>query len=242
MKSLTLFLGIISCFAMFAQKMNPPAKSKQILVGFSFSPDYAYRTLKDNGGDDFTSRVISSRNNAEIGKLGYTTGLEVSMNVTKKLRVETGIQYSNKSYQTRKQEMYYQQPPPDPVIPMSARFIYNYQYVDVPLKLKLVVGKKRIRFTSAAGLALNFLLNANTRSVFEYPNGKTRKEEQSSTFDCKKFNISPLISLGAEYKVKHNLYVKMEPTFRYGILKTIDRPVTEYLWNAGLNIGFYFAL
>jgi len=238
MKSLTLFLGIISCLAVSAQM----AKSNRILVGFSFSPDYAYRTLKDNGGDDFAGQVIDSRNNAEIGKLGYTMGVDVSMSITKKLRVETGIQYSNKSYQTRKQEVYYQQPPPDPVMPLTARFIYNYQYVDVPLKLKLVVGKKRARFIPAAGLALNFLLNANTKGVFEYPDGKTRKQDQSSTFDFKKFNISPLISLGAEYRVKSNMYVRMEPTFRYGILKTIDRPVTEYLWNAGLNIGFYFAL
>ena len=242
MKYWTLFLGIISCIVVSAQKASSTAKSKQIFAGFSFSPDYAYRVLKNNGGDDFAPQIISSRNDMEIGKLGFTAGLDVGMNISRLFRVEAGVQFSNKSYETRKQEMYYQQPPPDPLIPLTAKFIYNYQYIDVPLKLKLVVGKKRIHFTSVAGVALNFLLNANTRSLFEYPNGSTRKQEQSSTYDFKKFNISPLVSLGAEYRVKNNLYIKMEPTFRYGLLKTIDRPVTEYLWSAGLNIGFYFAL
>jgi hypothetical protein len=34
----------------------------------------------------------------------------------------------------------------------------------------------------------------------------------------------------------------MEPTFRYGLLKIIDQPVTAYLWSAGLNITCYYAL
>ena len=241
MKYWTLFLGIIPCIAVSAQKAMQPAKTRQIFVGFSFSPDYAYRTLKDNGGDDYTKQVIDSRNSMEIAKLDYTMGLDVSMNITKHFRVETGLHYSDKSYQTKKLDMYYQQSP-DPVMPLTARVIYNYQYVDVPLKLTMIAGRSRLRFVTGTGVALNFLLNANTKSVFEYPNGRTRKEAQSSTFDFKKFNISTLFSVGAEYKVKKNMFVRMEPTVRYGLLKTIDRPVTEYLWNAGLNLGFYFAL
>ena len=42
--------------------------------------------------------VISSRNKMETGKLGYTTGVSLSMRFTKRLRPETGIQYSNKGY------------------------------------------------------------------------------------------------------------------------------------------------
>jgi hypothetical protein len=51
-----------------------------------------------------------------------------------------------------------------------------------------------------------------------------------------------LISAGAEYKIKNKMYVRIEPTFRYGVLKIIDAPVTAYLWNAGLNMGFYYRL
>jgi hypothetical protein len=48
--------------------------------------------------------------------------------------------------------------------------------------------------------------------------------------------------LGLEYRLKNSFFIRAEPTFRYGILKIIDQPVTEYLWNAGLNIGVYYDL
>lgn len=58
----------------------------------------------------------------------------------------------------------------------------------------------------------------------------------------RKLNLSPLISAGFDYRLNNKRSLKVEPTFRYGILKTIEAPVSENIWNAGLNIGYYITL
>lgn len=47
---------------------------------------------------------------------------------------------------------------------------------------------------------------------------------------------------GIDYKINRRMNLRVEPTFRYGVLKTIDTPVTGYLYSGGLNISYYFGL
>ncbi len=237
MKYLISILVFMSCFSMHAQKNNSQAKLKQIFIGFNFSPGYDCRTLKNNGDGSFADEVIKIRNKGETGKSGYSTGLNFCLAITKLFSFKTGIQYSNKGYQTKKHGLVYEQP--EPGAPISAKFVYNYHYIDIPMKVNVMVGKGKTRFISSAGFATNFLLNSNQKNVFEYSNGKTEIKRQSMSQEFKKVNISPTISLGAECKLKDKMYVRIEPTFSYGILKNIDTPITEHLWNAGLNFGLY---
>ena len=88
----------------------------------------------------------------------------------------------------------------------------------------------------------NFLLNVKQTSNYEYANGKTEKKSQSSKSGFNKVDISPMVSVGVDYKLTNKIHLLAEPTFRYGAVKTKDAPVTENLWSAGLNVGFYYAL
>jgi len=240
MKRLLLTLATFTVLSTHAQKTRNESAARKFSFGLVLSPDFAYRTLKNNGGGTNADLVINSRNQMEIGKLGYTCGLAFSVNVTKRLSFETGLQYSKKGYQTKKRDLVYS--PPDPALPVRARFIYNYKYIDVPFKLDFVLREGRLRFIAGAGFAINFLVNADQKSIFEYSNGNIKRTKQSPAFDFKKFNLSPMISLGLGYRINDHLYLSIEPTFRYGILKITDTPVTEYLWNAGLNTGIHYTL
>lgn len=241
MKRILQLLISILPFAVHAQQTKKQTGLKKIFIGFNFSPDYDFRTLKNNDGGSSADLVIQLSNKSETGKFGYTTGLNACFNFTKRLGFETGIQYSDKGYQTKKQDLFYP-PPPDPAAPVKAKFIYHYRYIDIPLKMNFTAGKSKIRFISSAGLTINFFMKETVTGIYEYANGKKEKKHQQSTFDYNKVNLSPMISLGLEYKLRDNIRVSAEPVFRYGVLKIIDQPVTAYLWDAGLNIGFYYGL
>ena len=88
----------------------------------------------------------------------------------------------------------------------------------------------------------NFLLNVKQTANYEYSNGKTEKKSQFLKSGFNKVDISPMLSVGVDYKLNNKIHLFAEPTFRYGVIKTKDTPVTEHLWNAGLNVGFYSAL
>ena len=240
MKGFFLFLGIILVITTDAQETQKKEKQKRISIGVNFSPDYDFRTLKNNDGSSSSDFVIKSRNDIETAKFGYATGLSVNVRFSKILAFETGILYSNKGYRTGEIDLYY--PLPDPSSPTQYKSLYSFHYLDIPLKLNVTTGKGKVKLIASAGLAANFLIKESETVTQIYSNGDSKKEKQSSTSDYNEFNISPLISLGLEYRLKNSFSIRAEPTFRYGVLKIIDQPVTEYLWNAGLNIGIYYDL
>ena len=73
----------------------------KILIGYNFSIDNNYRTLKNNDGKAMTDIVIESRNANEIAKFGYTTGFNLLFNCSKNWGFETGIQYSNNGFKQK---------------------------------------------------------------------------------------------------------------------------------------------
>lgn len=130
---------------------------KKILIGFNFSPDYANRVLKNGDGSSSTDLVIKSRNDIEIAKFGFTTGLNVWFNFSQRIGLETGIQFSNKGYKAEDQNLVYF--PPNPGSPTKVKIIYAYQYIGVPLKAKFSFTKNKIHFIAGIGFVTNFLLN-----------------------------------------------------------------------------------
>jgi hypothetical protein len=241
MKRTILIFAAIQPFVLVnGQDRNRGAISNKLSIGFVFSPDYSYRTLKKKGGDASTDFLINSRNDHETGKFGYTTGASLCVRLAKRLLLETGILYSNKGYQTYKYDLVVIQP--DPAAPKKARYTYTYRYIDIPFKLNFRMGEGKIQFITGAGFAVNFLLKADQKVALEYANGNTETNKKSTTSSHKKLNLSPLVSVGLGYWMHDHLRLTVEPTFRYGIMTIVDQPITEFLWNAGLNIGIHYTL
>ena len=47
-------------------------KEDKVSIGYSLSPDYSFRTLKNGDGNNFTDFAIKSRENIGKAKFGYT--------------------------------------------------------------------------------------------------------------------------------------------------------------------------
>ena len=220
-----------------AQETKKSEVNKNISVGFSFSPDYSYRTLKNNDGSSSIDRVIDLRNDIEKSKFGFTTGLNLNIRLSDKVEFQTGLLYSNKGYKTPKHATDF--PVPDPSQATHFESEANFNYLDIPLKFDFISGMGKVKFIIGAGFAANILLNNSDKITLSYADGSEKKFDQSDGFDYNKFNISSLVSVGLKYQMKENLFLRMEPTFRYELLKIDDYPVTARLWNLGLNVGVY---
>ena len=88
-------------FFYFVCNAQTKKTANKILIGYNFSSDYNYRSLKNSNNKPMTEVVIESRNKTEIAKFGYTTGINILFNCTKNWGLETGLQYSNNGYQTK---------------------------------------------------------------------------------------------------------------------------------------------
>ena len=232
-----LLVTTIASITIHGQAINTIPK---ISIGFNFSPDYSFRVLNNHDGNASSATVIKLRNDMEVAKFAYTTGLNICFDFSEYGGFETGIQFSNKGYKTKSQDLVYF--PPNASLPTKSKTNYAFQYIGIPLKAKFSFGKNKVRFLSSIGFMTSLLLNVKQTTNYEYSDGKTEKKSQSSKSGFNKVDISPMISVGIDYKLNNKIHLLAEPTFRYGVVKTKDAPVTETLWNAGLNVGFYYAL
>ncbi len=261
MKDLILFFLLVLSIATNAQdslKQKANAEYDRLLIGINISPDYCNRILNSSSSGIFYSDFISTRDNIETYKIGYTYGINICYNISKKVGFEAGLQYSTKGYSTKELTFVFGDmidprfgfdygPAPDsPVISTSQfkslKFIYNYNYLDIPVRAIFNFGRNKIHFISSIGVTTNILINSTSTSDSKYEDGSIIRTTQKQPYDYKTFGLSPTFSLGADYKISNKIKLTAEPTIRYGLLNIINAPITANLWSVGFNVGCYYAL
>ncbi|MBX7202830.1 MAG: PorT family protein [Bacteroidia bacterium] len=249
MKLLTTILATATALAVFGQD-NVTEKHK-LLIGVTVSSDICYRTLEHDGSSTTAPLIMDIRNDGEVPKFSYSTGLSLSYNLTQHWAIETGLQYSNKGFKFANSDLtfgdqndprygfiYTQEAP----VPTKVTFIDNFNYFDIPLRTIFSAGKRKLRFISSIGITTNILINATNTNIIEYEGNDTERKTQEQIYDYKTINFSPTASVGIDWQFADKFNLRVEPTFRYGLLKIIDAPITAYLWAGGLNLTCYYTL
>ena len=222
--------------------------------GINICPDYCSRTLIAQDGNEQAASLKGSMNSHLIAKIGYTTGLSITRIGSRNIGIEAGIAYSSKGYAHKISDLTFGDPidprygfvySTDPSIEPSepVKLVYNYNYLDITFRIFKTFGNRKLKFVTGIGMASNIFLNASVTSVGKYSDGQVkRKTRHDNVNDYNSVCFSPLFSIGLDYHFNKKIHLKAEPTFRYGILTTHDGWIKEYLWNAGLNFTFCYAL
>lgn len=241
MKQILIVLFTLTSLRLFGNHSfaGTPLTYRKVQIGINISPDLCFRKLCNNDSSTIINWFIDERNRLEKVKTGYSIGLNVCFNIKKFISLESGMHYSNKGYQTIKQDYTVSQP--DPVIPDQSKFIYSFHYIDIPLKLNLMLGQHKIRYFTSVGLTTNFFIKEVVTNL-SYFSDRTVKTKYKSDYNYQHLNLSPTFSIGIDYKIKDNMSLRIEPYFSYGLLKIIDAPITGYLYSGGLNIACYLEL
>jgi hypothetical protein len=255
MRNILIVIIVLLPFSLKGQEVIDSiikSDKNQISIGLIFSPDYCFRTLNNNDGSSSSTMIIDLRNEMEEPVFGFTAGLNVYYRVTENVGLEAGMHYSRQGYQLRKNDLYFGDPI-DPrygysydtassMTPTGVRFISNYNYLDVPLRVVLKFGKNRMRFITSAGLTTNILVNSGQISILKYKDSRDKRSKQEFLHDIKTMNITATLGAGVEYNLNSKLFFRVEPTFRYGLLEINDDPITASLWRAGFAFGCYYNL
>jgi Outer membrane protein beta-barrel domain len=236
MKKTYLLLLLLAPVILAAQGNKIPVK---LFVGLNFSPDYSYRTLKSDGstGAELVSRF---RNDQEIAKPGYTTGITLLLALSPKIILESGLQLSGKGYKTKEMELAYF--PPNPAAPVAATGNFRFRYLGIPLRAKFAFGRPNFRLMPGIGCMINFLTSSTHKYRYTYSDGHKEEREESFNTEYRKTDFSPMISLGTDIRLNSRFHILAEPTYRWGMVSPKDSPITEKLWSAGLNVGLFYTL
>lgn len=221
----------------------------KLLIGVTVSPDICFRTIKNNEGSLNSNWLFNICKDYESPKFSYSTGLSICYNFTPHWAIETGLQFSDKGFQyvnsnpnfsnidTRYEPVF----SPNGPGPTKVIYIDHFNYLDIPLRTIFTTGSKKVRFIASLGLTTNVLISATYTSIIEYYNSDIEYKTQKQRYSYKAINLSPTASIGFDWQLSDKFNLRVEPTFRYGLLKIIDSPITTYLWSGGLNLTGYYA-
>lgn len=236
-----IFFVLLS-FSVKSQTQEP--KPKKFSFGVNFSPDYSYRSLHSNNPDnDF---VMNQLNDWEVPAFGFTTGLSVRYLANEKFEFESGIQFSDKTYNFDVNKDDYVSPndglnqPDDPAIPDRSVTRNHFYYLGVPIKLNYYFIQKRIRMYLSAGVSTDFFLDDKSKSFMKFSDGTEIRETFENDYDYNKISLTGLAGFGAETKLSQRFGIRVEPVFRYSFTPLVAAPMKGYLYSAGLNFVLYY--
>jgi hypothetical protein len=238
MQQFALLTFTLLTFVGFAQRTPNEIQTstfKRFEIGISAAPEICYRTLLNNDGSENSTSIIHYRNENETVKMGYTGGLHLGYNFNERFGFQTGIQYANRGFSTKKIDIAGSLI--DPVIPESFKYNYNYHYLEIPTKVNFSFGTNRMRLTTSAGVSSAFLIK-QSRTYIGYYKDTTTRQDMTSIDTYNRFNLFATISAGVEMRISPNMSIKVEPTFRYGLLKIIETPVSGHWYSGGLNVSY----
>lgn len=229
-----LLVTILS-IPLFLQAQDTP-KSRWS-IGSNFSTDINYRTFNVRN-ESFYKSIASNRRDVELPSLGYSTGILVQYHFNTKYTITTGLQYSTRGYQTENIDV--RQGSGDPSVPKTIQIKFKYRYIDVPVHVRRYFGLRKVQFVAGVGFNVNLLLDSKQEASYNYD-----KYSEIETVDVTKFmkryNLSPMVSMGVNFRVDDNLNLLLEPVFRHQVLINGGTwPMDEYLNSTGINFSAFY--
>ena len=207
-------------------------RNKRFYLGAFVSPDY--------------SGVIVSNNNLFIysPKLAYTAGADFLYQVSKRISLSIGAQYSMKGYQIKNEQGF-----ANPGLIYSSSSItnlsykFNSNYIDIPLRIDIYLSKKKIAPFISTGISTNIYISAKTIENETYLDGHhaTQTYYSSSKGDASRVNPQFQLGAGVDMALK-KARIRIFPIYRMSVLSVLQKPNNAYFYSVGLGINYFFGL
>lgn len=206
-------------------------------IGIKASPDVTFRTLYNDNKEN--EPIKEMRDDIEIPKMGYTTGISTGFRLGKHLELETGVYYSAKGFRTEKMDFGYP-PIEDPAAADYSQLIYSYGYLDIPATLNaFFFTNSKLQLIATVSFTTNLLLKKREVNKLYYDN-KEEVVDLYSTAEYEPYTFTAEAGAGISWNLSTHFQLRAVPTFRYGLTKINDDPITAHLWSSGLMIGFHY--
>ncbi len=250
---LTLSLVTLAAFCTDNNSANKDKKTfKRVYIGLSITPDVSYRYLHGNFVPSGISQAdvngaVSYGNQHSVPEFGINAAFKIGINLTDWLAIESGVGYSLIRYRYYSNTNYSPNVFTGNIINPADSFQTTdketYQYLTIPLGLRFSMGHKKVRGVIALGTNFDFLLKQTAVYQYAYPDGRTvNGTSVLAPNNFNTFNLSPYLGIGIDCHFSRTFVLRVMPQAEIQGMKSINTPVTEYLWNAGLNLSFLFGL
>lgn len=230
---------LFTLLILFTVEAHGQEKSKGFTaVGLVGSLDYTNRTLDYSSANEWISKA---RDANETGNTGFTVYSQVQYKFNERLRIEGGVGYSNRSYKTKFEDLYWTSD--DPGLPVKSRTIHRFKYITLPLSTNYsIYTRNRLSVYITAGIATNIFLARRTSVESLETDGDDVGYAFSKRSGYTKFTATVRGGAGIEYKVMKRFALRVEPNYQRTIRPiTSDDDAKEYIYALGLATGMFYS-
>lgn len=237
---------------------------------WSITPNLSLNTLNTRivTGEDLGSRREYLRKQiteSETAKLGVSFGVGLEVNLTKRISLESGINYFEKNTTIKPRTIaaerdregkikyrfdcsagtYYIDPKLGTTISLgdSTKSVFannKLQYINTPIiaKYQLVTGK--INWFQMVGVGANVLVGQSFETSFD--NNLTENLKNLKTSDLKNIYFNAIVGAGIDYNISKKIAIRFVPTYRFSITpmnknEAIKTFPNSFSATTGLKIG-----
>lgn len=217
----------------FGQSVDSAKTSTRALV-FYFSPEYSYRNLKSNNAEDV---LINYRDTVEKPKFGYTAGVNILLNASKNISIETGILFSDRGQKTKKISL--GNSVSQTALPIYSTIINHFYYLGVPVKVNYYLISNNFKLFVSGGAQINVLMNQKTITLLEYSEKQPDKNSETTNDDYQKLNVALFAGIGLQQKLDNRSFFTVTPVYTHSIQSVTALPVKSYFYSIGINLALH---
>lgn len=230
---LTTFLFVLLSISLFGQLRSS--------IDFVIGVDHSFRTLSVTDGSEFSMFAVESRAD-DKRRVNWSIGINYRRPLSEKIYLKLGAKLTTIGFITGLQSdlrwpsEYNSQGvwTPDPSLPREVFFKNDLWFLGAPFAVGFEHAKKRISFFYELGLTPNFIVAE--RSV-QVTNLGTSSEIRRTLGQIKP-QLVATTAFGLVYKMKENISIYIQPTFRYHLTKLVDGLINEHRYSYGVELGF----
>ncbi len=211
--------------------------------GLNFSPDLCGRTLKNTTDHDYIDQLILSRNESEINRLGFSSGIVLGRTINEKFSIETCLSFSSKGYKTKPIALRFgnQVSPDSTIVDLNntIQIKYIHQFIELPIVCHYNIEINE-DLKSFIGLGFNNQFAVTSYQKF-IPSGKKSKEYLSSGKE-NKYIPGINLSFGINKQLNSRYLLRLNFISKYSLKPIYTTPLEGYLWSFGFNTGIYMSI
>jgi hypothetical protein len=206
----------------------------EFYAGGFISPDLSWSSIpRQNTGSPVIKNYSS---NYDLLKFSVTVGLEGMYQINQHLALTLGLQYSGKGGKT--DEILYESTGVTGE-PVSMYYVYDYRYIDIPLRLDVYLNRRKVSPFITAGISTNIFINQRTNVFAIDANDKAMESSSSNTSGFAA--VCPQLQAGIGLDIALNRSrLRVFPIYR---LNLSDTPLSgTYAYSTGTVNGKLYSM
>ncbi len=231
---LILYLLCLANVSLFSQEKLQTKSEFAAQSSFSMGPSYTanrcYRILLTTKED--SRAFISARNEKESSTFGFNTGVKLVYWFSNNFALETGAQFSRKTYRIDHQEL-------TSIGLVDYEGKHRFDFISLPVKLNMVVVDRRFIIAGSGGLVLNALHKGITNEKVIYLDVTFEEREYQYTpgSNIRRFGLGACAGMIVAYLVNKSFELRVEPQLQTALTSLADGDIKVFTNAAGLEFS-----